>query len=173
MSVYSQYNHRLYPNAQLPYSVHHSTETALLKVKNDILLNMNKQHITLLVLLDLSAAFDTVQHNILLKALNTLGLRGRVSKWFRSYLSGRSQRILVRGCLSKRFELWSTPRLLFRTALVYHLYELVTRRRRKISSICHCYADDTQLYVSFHPADETGYLDAITALECCIKAIRF
>ena len=56
----------LYPNAQSAYRVHHSTETALLKVKNDILLNMNKQHVTLLVLLDLSAAFDTVEHNILL-----------------------------------------------------------------------------------------------------------
>ena len=68
---------------------------------------MNKQHVTLLVLLDLNAAFDTdtVEHNILLEALNTLGLGGRVSKWFRSYLSGRSQRILVRGCLSKRFDL--------------------------------------------------------------------
>ena len=43
----------------------HSTETALLRVKNDILLNMNKQHVTLLVLLDLSAAFDTVDHNVL------------------------------------------------------------------------------------------------------------
>ena len=61
----------LYPNAQSAYRVHHSTETALLKVKNDILLNMNKQHVTLLVLLDLSAAFDTVEHNILLEALNT------------------------------------------------------------------------------------------------------
>ena len=91
----------LYPNAQSAYRVHHSTETALLKVKNDILLNMNKQHVTLLVLLDLSAAFDTVEHKILLEALNTLGLGGRVSKWFWSYLSGRSQRILVRGCLSK------------------------------------------------------------------------
>ena len=89
----------LYPNVKSAYRVHHSTETALLK--SYILLNMNKQHVTLLVLLDLSAAFDTVEHKILLEALNTLGLGGRVSKWFRSYLSGRSQRILVRGCLSK------------------------------------------------------------------------
>ena len=89
----------LYPNVQSAYRVHHSTETAFLK--SCILLNMNKQHVTLLVLLDLSAAFDTVEHKILLEALNTLGLGGRVSKWFRSYLSGRNQRILVRGCLSK------------------------------------------------------------------------
>ena len=89
----------LYPNVRSAYRVHHSTETALLR--SYILLNMNKQHVTLLVLLDLSAAFDTVEHKILLEALNTLGLGGRVSKWFRSYLSGRSQRILVRGCLSK------------------------------------------------------------------------
>lgn len=60
----------LYPIAQSAYRENHSTETALLKVKNDILLNMNKQHVTLLVLLDLSAAFDTVHHDILLTALN-------------------------------------------------------------------------------------------------------
>ena len=73
----------LYPNAQSAYRVH-------------------QQHVTLLVLLDLSAAFDTVEHNILLEALNRLGLGGRVSKWFRLYSSGRSQRILIRGCPSKR-----------------------------------------------------------------------
>ena len=51
--------HNLHPLAQSSYREHHSTETALLRVKNDILLNMNQQRVTLLVLLDLSAAFDT------------------------------------------------------------------------------------------------------------------
>ena len=67
----------LYPIAQSAYRENHSTETALLKVKNDILVNMNKQHVTVLVLLDLSAAFDTVDHGILLEALKKLRLGGK------------------------------------------------------------------------------------------------
>ena len=55
----------LFPEMQSAYREHHSIETALLKVKNDILMNMYTGHVTLLVLLDLSAAFDTVDHNIL------------------------------------------------------------------------------------------------------------
>jgi len=55
----------LFPVLQSAYRQNHSTETALLKVKNDIFLNMDKGHVTLLVMLDLSAAFDTVDHGIL------------------------------------------------------------------------------------------------------------
>jgi hypothetical protein len=61
-------------NLQSAYKVHHSTETALLKVKNE-LMNMNKQYVTLLVLLDLSAAFDNIDHGILVDRLHSvLGL---------------------------------------------------------------------------------------------------
>ena len=51
---------KLFPSLQSSYRKFHSTESALLKVKNDILLNMNRQNVTLLVLLDLSADFDTI-----------------------------------------------------------------------------------------------------------------
>ena len=69
----------LFPELQSAYCHHHSTETALLKVKNDLLMAMDKDQVTLLVLLDLSSAFDTVEHEILLERLrSTIGLRGKV-----------------------------------------------------------------------------------------------
>ena len=77
----------LYPILQSAYRRYHSTETALLKVNNDILLNMNRQRVSLLVLLDLSAAFDTIDHKRLLKRLqNNLGIGGTALLWFASYL---------------------------------------------------------------------------------------
>ena len=78
----------LYPELQSSYRQHHSTETALLKVTNDILLNTNSQQVTLMVLLDLSAAFDTVNQDILLERLDkVIGMHGVTLEWFRSYFS--------------------------------------------------------------------------------------
>ena len=78
----------------------------MVKVANDILLNMNSQRVTLIVLLDLSAAFDTVNHAILLKRLTTdFGIGGKALEWFSSYLSGHSQRVLFEGTTSDSFDL--------------------------------------------------------------------
>ena len=85
---------------QSAYKKHHSTESALLKVKNDILLNMDKQKVTLLVLLYLSAAFDTVRHDIWLD-----GVTDQALNWFTSFLSDRTQRVAVNGGLSDTFPL--------------------------------------------------------------------
>ena len=79
-------------------------ETALLKVHNDILLNMDNQRVTLLVLLDLSSAFDTVDHELLLRRHQvTFGIADTALQSFRCYLAGRSQRVLLNGNFSEDF----------------------------------------------------------------------
>lgn len=75
-------------------------------MRNDILVNMNKQQVTLLVFLDLSAAFDTVDHDILLRRLEyKFGIKDQAVTWFKSYLSNRSQRIVIGSAKSDSFDL--------------------------------------------------------------------
>ena len=94
----------LFPVLQSAYRHKHSIETVLLKVTNDILLNMNDQRDTLLLLLDLSVAFDTVDHDTLLHRLRfTFGINGKVPSCFSSYLPGRSQQIAFNEALSTSF----------------------------------------------------------------------
>ena len=91
---------------QSAYKQNHSTESALLKVKNDILLNMEAQKVTLLVLLDLSATFDTVRHDTLLNRLKSrFDVDGKALEWFASYLADRTQRVIVNDGLSSAFPL--------------------------------------------------------------------
>lgn len=80
--------------------------SALLKVTNDIVLNMKNQDVTLLLLLDLSAPFNTVDHDTLLHRLQfTVGVNGKVLSWFATYLSGWSQQIAINETLSEEFGL--------------------------------------------------------------------
>jgi len=83
-------DNNLLPDLQSAYRPHHSTETAVLKVLADILLALDSCNLVMLTLLDLSAAFDSVDHNTLLCRLRTsYGLRDICFDWFKSYLSGR------------------------------------------------------------------------------------
>ena len=86
----------LHETLQSAYKAKHSTETALVKVQNDILLELDKKRGVILVLLDLSAAFDTIDHGVLLKLLtDRLGIKETVHLWFTSYLSNRSQAVFI------------------------------------------------------------------------------
>ena len=87
--------------SQSAYNGSHSTETALLKVHNDVTLNIVKGKVTALTLLDLSAAFDTIDHGILIKCLSFwYGISGTALNWFLSYLTGRHQTIKIANCFS-------------------------------------------------------------------------
>ena len=89
-------NHSIFDKFQSGYRQNHSTETALLRVSNDIMMSSDAGKCTALVLLDLSAAFDTVDHHILLGRLrNSVGISGSALDWFASYLSGRSFSVAV------------------------------------------------------------------------------
>ena len=90
---------------QSSYKKFHSCETALIKVQNDILEAIDGKKCVLLVLLDLSAAFDTVDHERLLHTLaERIGLCGIALEWFRNYLSDRVQSVIIDGVES---DLWN------------------------------------------------------------------
>ena len=88
-------------NSSLPTGKLYSTETALIKVHNDIALAVDKGMSVILVLLDFSAAFDTVDHDILLSRLSSCyGICGTALKCFKSYLSNRTQYVKINGSSS-------------------------------------------------------------------------
>ena len=92
----------LQPDYQSAYRPDYSCETAVLRISNDILWAFEKKSITALVAIDLSAAFDTVDHAILLRVLNAkYGITGQALQWFDSYLRGRSFKVVIDDKYSK------------------------------------------------------------------------
>ena len=138
-------------------------------------MKMNSQHAVLLVLLDLSAAFDTVDHCLLLRRLQTsFGISGAPLHWFTSYLMASRQRVSISGALSDSLSLdWGVPQGSCLGPLLYIIYssKLFHIIERHLPD-SHCYADDSQLYLSFRPDELFSQHDAIIAMQNCIKDIR-
>ena len=136
---------------------------------------MDNQEITLLVLLDLSAAFDTIDHQILLNVLqNNFGIIGSAHDWFASYLSGRKQRVLINVRTSDDFHLsCGVPQGSCMGPVLFILY--VSRLYHVIAThlpSAHGYADDTQLFLSFRPENSSSQDRALAAVEACVSDVR-
>ncbi len=174
--VFNQLNKYLNSNGYLDnfksgFQVHHSTETALIKIINYICLNSDTDKISVLVLLDLNAAFDTFNHNILLQRLeNWDGLSGMVHKWFRSYWERRGYYESIEEHKSK----WTSmtcgvPQGSILAPLLFRLYMLpLGQIMRKYQIAYHSYADDTQIYLALSPKDYSP----IDSLCQCIDEIN-
>lgn len=160
---------------QSAYRRVHSTETALLKVKNDIMYSINKQQGVFLVLLDLSCAFDTVDHGILFKRMEKeIGLTGTALQWLKSYFTNRTSRVRIDNSLSEEHVMTyglpqgSTVGPLSFTAYTIPLGRIIA----KYGLSYHMYADDLQLYISFDPSNPSSIQKALATLTQCINEIR-
>ena len=167
---YLQENNLL-DSRQSAYRPNHSVETLLTDLTGHMLMQMDTGIVTALVLLDMSSAFDTVEHSILTERLRSFGVGGLTLNWFKSYLSDRSQYVRVNDATSEPTPLTSSV-LQGSVCLLFSLY------LRPISDIIlkhnvhyHCYTDDIQLYVSFPPSI-TAFSTTIRQLELCIDDVK-
>ena len=157
---------------QSAYREFQFTETALFKIHNDILSSIDDGRVTALTLLCLSAAFDTIDHTVLLRRLDDwFGVTEKALDWFRSYLTGRCQRIKLGDCLSSEADLpFGVPQGSVLGPLLFTLY--TTPLSSMISRIAvphHLYADDSQLYVSFSWGDSAA---ALNGLQSCLVSVQ-
>ena len=164
----------LHEHLQSAYKPGHSTETALVKVQNDILTSIDQHGVVILVMLDLSAAFDTIDHDILFSRMeNTLGITGQALAWFKSYLSGRTLRIKIDKSFSELQDiLWSVPQGSVLGPLLFLIYLLpLGKLIRKHGLELHIYADDTQLYLAIKPITQQAVDIGVARLEGCLTDI--
>ena len=141
-------------DAQSAYKKQHSTETLLVRIWNDLLVAADEKTATVVMLLDLSAAFDTVDHDLLLRILkNEIVLRGKVLDWFESFLKGRSQRIRLGSTISEVITIrFVVPQGSVLGPVLFNIYiRSIYQLVRSLNFEIHGYADDHQILKSFHP----------------------
>lgn len=151
------------PDIQSGFRPDYSCTTALLHVTNDILTSNDKGLATVLVLLDYTKAFDTLNHKVLLAVLHFIGLNANAINLIESFLSGRTQRVTYKDTTSAPLPITvGVPQGSILGPLLFTLYTNNFCHYLKYCS-AHMYADDTQIYYSFPPSELDTALEKINS----------
>ncbi|KAG5270734.1 hypothetical protein AALO_G00195980, partial [Alosa alosa] len=141
---------------QSGFRSNHSTETALVKIVNDLRLATDSNKVSILILLYLSAAFDTIDHSILIHRLaKWVGLSDNALNWFQTYITGRDFYISLGDHVSEKHDLpFGVAQGSCLGPLLFSLYMLPLGNVISQHNVnFHSYADDTQLYISVEPTN--------------------
>ena len=139
----------------------HSTETSLIHTTDVVLEAIDKKKTTAVVLLDMSKAFDSIHHNILLDKLRDVGVSIPALRWFNSYLTNRNQMVRINSTISDVLPLVSgVPQGSIMGPLLFTIYvnDLSTVSRNCSTE---CYVDDTKVYMSFNVKDCDNAIAAV------------
>ena len=142
---------------QSAYRRFNSTETALLRVQTDIIEALDKGSMVVLIMLDLSAAFDTLDHDILLRRLQgSVGVESNALKWFQSYISNRTQLVTIGSKTSKATTIeCGVPQASVLGPKQYCMYTCSVGSIAERSGLNHhIYADDIQAYMEVQSKDK-------------------
>ena len=154
------------------YRAGYSTENVLLRIVNDILSALDNDNISVLLLLELSAAFDTIDHQILLSRLNSVfGIQSTALQWFYSYLSDRYQFTSVNNLPSSPSQLmYGVPQGLVLWPILFVLYTTPLSDIIAKHSVNHqLFSDDTQLLKSAPLSEVTNLTKELNACTDDIK----
>ena len=164
-------SHNLFPSMQSAYRPCHNCETALLRVSNDILLALDGGDEAILLLLDYSAAFDTIKHEAFLSRLEKrYGICDVALSWFKSF-HNRSQSVIISNSESKNIPVdYGVPQGSVIGPLVFALFaaplqDIITNHGIQ----CMTYADDTQIYILLKNNERSS---AIHRLQSCVSDIK-
>ena len=164
------------PDYQSAYRQSYSCEMALVKLMNDVLWNMECSDVTAFIAIDLSAAFDTVDHGILLDVLQYhFGVTGMARKWFESYLSPKQFQVNIGKAYSEPIDLeLSVHQGSCAGPILFLLYASIIAEVIPPTTDIHGYADDHGIKCKFKAKwnDNEIELETTQRLESCLDDIK-